>query len=432
MADTDDKKVEVKKEQEGEKSTDQAKKAAAPIKAPAVKTEANAVNPQASAPKRNAVAAEPTHLKNDAEDLGPAVVKPLGQPNPDATKKSKQAQDQTNAKAIAGDASGKSDTDGKVTKVSHPGQAKTVESAEVDGDKEISEGEMPAGLKKFIDKKDGEKKDEKAETKKEDATDSSVEKSNHDKLKDAMKKEAKEHVDALLSGEDSLSEEFKDKAVTVFEAAYTSKVKAIAEEMEADYKERLESETNEIKKGLVEKVDSYLNYVVEEWMKENKIAIEKGIKGEIAEDFIGGLKKLFTDHYIDVPDEKYDVLEDQSNRIEELEKKLNEEIDKNVELNKSSGELMADKIRKEESADLADTAKEKFNKLSEEIEYTNAEDFRKKVKTVKESYFGQKKEAGELDNVAALDGEVNPDLSNAMAAYTAAISKTKDIKIGVK
>ena len=431
MADTDDKRVEVKKEQEGEKKTDVAKKVAEPVKAPAVK-EANAVNPQASAPKKNAVPSEPTHLKNDAEDLGPAVVKPVGQDNPDATKKSKQAQDQTNAKAIAGDASGKSDTDGKVTKVSHPGQSKTVESAEVDGDKEISEGEMPAGIKKFIDKKDVDKKDEKAETKKEDATDSSVEKSNHDKLKDAMKKEAKEHVDALLSGEDSLSEEFKDKAVTVFEAAYTSKVKAMAEEMEAEYKEKLESDTNEIKNGLVEKVDSYLNYVVEEWMKENKIAIERGIKGEIAEDFINGLKKLFEEHYIDVPDEKYDVLEDQSNKIEELEKKLNEEIDKNVELNKESGGLMADKIRKEESADLADTAKEKFNKLSEEIEYTNAEDFRKKVKTVKESYFGQKKEAGELDNVAATDGEVNPDLSNAMAAYTAAISKTKDIKIGVK
>ena len=99
-------------------------------------------------------------------------------------------------------------------------------------------------------------------------------------------------------------------------------------------------------------------------MKENKIAIERGIKGEIAEDFINGLKKLFEEHYIDVPDEKYDVLEDQSNKIEELEKKLNEEIDKNVELNKESGGLMADKIRKEESADLADTAKEKFNKLS--------------------------------------------------------------------
>ena len=166
-------------------------------------------------------------------------------------------------------------------------------------------------------------------------------------------------------------------------------------------------------------------------MKENQIAIERGIKGEIAEDFIGGLKKLFEDHYIDVPDEKYNVLEDQADKIEELEKKLNESIDKNVELNKANGEYKRQEILDQSSEDLADTAKEKFNKLAEEVEYSNEDDFRTKVKTIKDSYFGKKEvQDNEIDNVAAGESAEQPaDLSNAMAAYTAAISKTKDIKL---
>jgi|TARA_B110000444_G_C18817082_1_gene585715 hypothetical protein len=379
--------------------------------------EANAVNPQADAPKKNAVPSETSPLSNSAEDLGPAVVKPTDS-NPDATKKSSKVSDAVNAKATDGDTTSKSDTDGKVTKVAHPGQTLKVEDADAD-DKEISEGEMPDGLKKYLAKKDG--KDTKAEDEDKSKTTDS----------EKMKKEVKEDVDALLAGEETLSEEFKAKAATIFEAAITSKVKAIAEEIEADQKSKFEEELNSMKATLTEKIDSYLNYVVEEWMKENKIAVERGIKGEIAEDFIGGLKKLFEDHYIDVPDEKYDVLEDQATKIDELEKKLNEQIEKNVELNSKSGDLMKEQIRNEVAADLADTQKEKFNKLSEEIEFTNAEDFRKKVETVKESYFNKKSTTGEqIDDVAATDGDsVNEDLSTAMAAYSAAISKTKDIKL---
>ena len=185
---------------------------------------------------------------------------------------------------------------------------------------------------------------------------------------------------------------------------------------------------------LTEKVDSYLNYVVEEWMKENSIAIERGIKGEIAEDFISGLKKLFEDHYIDVPDEKYNVLEDQASKIEELESKLNEQVEKNVDLNKANGEMKRQDIIDEMSGDLADTAKEKFNKLAEQVEYSNEKDFTTKVSTIKESYFGTKvKTSGnEIDEVVAGDSSQPEDLSNAMAAYTAAISKTKDIKLSNK
>jgi len=362
--------------------------------------EANAANPQASAPTKNAVAAEPMKKVGEAEDLGPAVVKPTDS-NPDASKKVKQVSD----------------------KVSQSSQVKA----------------EPSHLKTA--KEETEKADEKEDTKKEMMNADDMKKKEKEMMKAGYKKEEaeseedsldiKSDVDALI-GDSDLSEEFKQKAATIFEAAIKSKVKAEAKRLEGEYETKLQENTESHKAEMVEKVDSYLNYVVEEWMKENQIAIERGIKGEIAEDFIGGLKKLFEDHYIDVPDEKYNVLEDQASKIEELEKKLNESIDKNVELNKANGELKRQDIIDETSGDLADTAKEKFNKLAEEVEYSNEDDFRTKVTTIKESYFGKKevKQDNEIDNVAAGESAEQPaDLSNAMAAYSAAISKTKDIKL---
>ena len=381
------------------------------------------------APKKNAVAAETSPLKNDAEDLGSAVVKPTDS-NPDATKK---------VKPVSGDAQQKN------AGAADPMPSVKKEEAEDADGKEISEGEMPDGLKKYLDKKkeksetsDKEKTEEgykmKKETSHEDEKKMKSEKSEDDqKAKDV---DVKEHIDALTSGESDLSEEFKQKAATIFEAAITSKVKAISEEMQADYNKKFDEEVSKAKTDLVEKVDAYMNYVVNEWMKENELAIEKGIKVEIAEDFINGLKKLFEDHYIDVPDEKYDVLEDQASKIEELEKKLNEQISKNVEMNKENSSLKRTDIIAEVASDLADTSKEKFAKLTEEVEYSNADDFKKKCETIKESYFGNKKEANsdsEVDNAVADNQGVNTeDLSNAMAAYTTAISKTKDIKLSVK
>ena len=384
------------------------------------------------APKKNAVAAEPSPLKNDAEDLGPAVVKPTDS-NPDATKKVKE---------VSGQAPQKSEgAPDPMPTLKKEGAKETDKDSE---DKEIKEGEMPAGLKKYLDKKDDSKKDEKKESmddkEKEKETvkasyakeDASAEKKDEKAEEKEDKKEidVKEHVDALVAGDDSLSEEFKQKAATVFEAAIKSKVKEIAEDIQADYDKKLTEETSKSKDELVEKVDSYLAYVVEEWMKENELALERGIKGEIAEDFISGLKKLFEDHYIDVPDEKYNVLEDQSSKIEELNKKLNESIEKNVELTKENGEHKRQNIIDEASKELADTQKEKFNKLAEEVEYSNEEDFKTKVATIKESYFGKKESTSEIDDVAAESNAEQPqDLTNAMAAYSAAISKTKDIKL---
>ena len=355
------------------------------------------VNPQADAPKKGAVAAEPTHLKNDAEDLGAAVVKPTDS-NPDASK---------STKPVTGDAQQKSQ-----------GAADTMPKLK-EGSKETE--------KTPDDKEDkSEMADMDAEKKKKD-----------EMMKASYKKEDSEldikaDVDALI-GDADLSEEFKEKAATIFETAIKAKVKEESQRLQGEYETKLKEDTEAHKADVVEKVDSYLNYVVEEWMQENKIAIERGIKGEIAEDFIGGLKKLFEDHYIDVPDEKYNVLEDQASKIEDLEKKLNEEIEKNVELNKSNGELKREDIAKAVSADLTDVEKEKFNKLAEEVEYSNEEDFTTKVKTIKESYFGKKDEAksNDIDDVAVSDGSAQDpaELTNSMAAYSAAISKTKDIKL---
>ena len=381
----------------------------------------------ADAPKKNAVAAEPSHIAsmNNAEDLGPAVVKPTDS-NPDATKKSKKVSDQISATADKGgspDTAGKPDTQAGVTKVAHPGQSGKME--ETDSEEEVvAEGEMPDGLKKYLAKKD-DKKDDKAEM-------SNIQSKKHMKASYAKEEiDVTEHVDALIAGEDDLSEEFKTKAATVFEAAIKSKVTEIEEYLTAENEKKFDEEISKSKEELVEKVDSYLNYVVEEWMKDNELALERGIKGEIAEDFISGLKKLFEDHYIDVPDEKYNVLEDQAGKIEDLEKKLNEQIEKNVVLNKSNFDYVQKAIVAEAAEDLADTSKEKFFKLAEEIDASNTEEFKTKIATIKESYFGKKTTVSEeLDDVAAGENSVlTEDLSNAMAAYTAAISKTKDMKI---
>jgi len=389
-------------------------------------------NAQADAPKKNAVAAEPNHLKNDAEDLGAAVVKPTDS-NPDATKKVKQVSGQAPQKS-----QGAADPMPKLS-----GHNTKLEGAEAEeGSEEIKEGEMPKAaldaLKKHKEKsedKDAEDKKDVKDVKEEDMPkddEKKTVKAGYMKSSYKMKKEeVDEHMDALVAGQDDLSEEFKTKAATVFESAVNSKVKEIAEQMEADVQTNYEQDIAEAKEALTEKVDSYLSYVVEEWMKENEIALERGIKGEIAEDFITGLKKLFAEHYIDVPDERYNVLEDQAAKIESLEKKLNEQIEKNVELNKENAVKSRKEIMAEVASDLADTSKEKFAKLAEEIEWSDADSFKQKCETIKESYFGVKKEEvkDELHDVAAGDNASNEDLSKAMAAYTAAISKTKDIKI---
>ena len=255
-----------------------------------------------------------------------------------------------------------------------------------------------------------------------------------DDEEDEMKKEAverrikevdvSEHVDALMNNEGDLSEEFKRKAATVFEAAVKSKIRDEVSRLEDEYKSELDESIKTTKEELSEKVDTYLNYVVEEWMKENELAIERGLKGEIAEDFISGLKTLFEDHYVDIPDEKYDVLEAQSEKITELEKKLNEEMGKVIDLKNSNSTLVREQVISETTTDLTDTEIEKFKSLTEDVEFTDGESFREKLDTLKESYFPKTKpvETKTVNDVETGTAQ-DIDTTDSMASYMKAIGK---------
>ena len=234
----------------------------------------------------------------------------------------------------------------------------------------------------------------------------------------------KEDVAALVDGED-LSEEFKDKAATIFEAAVKSKtreeISRIHETMTVEFEEKLEESVD----TLTEKVDTYLNYVVEEWTKENELSIERGLKGEIAEDFISGLKQLFEDHYIDVPDEKYDVLEAQSEKIAELEEKVNSVMEQNIVLSNVKSGLVREQVISEACEDLTDTEIEKFKSLTEDIDFVDEESFMAKLDTLKESYFPKTIVEQTFDDE---DGGTAQDIdtTGAMNAYMSAISRNKE------
>ncbi len=236
--------------------------------------------------------------------------------------------------------------------------------------------------------------------------------------------DVKEDVQALMSADDSLSEDFKIKAATIFEAAVKSKVRSEIERIHEAVLEEKEEEIETFKSELTEKVDTYLNYVVEEWTKENELAIERGLKGEIAEDFISGLKQLFEDHYIDVPNEKYDVLEAQSEKISELEEKLNEQITKSVDLTSSNSKLVRERVISEVSEDLADTEIEKFKSLTEDVDFTDEDSFREKCETLKDSYFPKtvvEQRVHDEDGSTAQD----VDTTDVMTAYLSAISRNQ-------
>ena len=339
---------------------------------------------------KDAAPAETTHLKNDAVDMGAPVVKPTDK-NPDAASKAKQN---------TSDPAKKNAKDGSLEKDQKPGTSMKEEEVATPEDKEVV-----------------------AEDKVEETKEESKE----------VELDLSADVKALVSNDADLSEEFKDKAATIFETAVKTRIQEQTKILEAQYEEKLSSEKETMKEAMVEKVDSYLNYVVEEWMKENELAVERGIRTEIAEDFITGLKDLFKEHYIDVPEEKYNVLDDLTNQNKKLEDKLNEQIAKNVDLSKEVSSSAKAKAIDEVASDLADTEKEKFEKMAENVEYDSADKFKEKLETIKESYFPKTKieettSKDEVDSVAAnAPIESNTD---AMAAYTAAITKNlKSVKI---
>jgi ribosomal protein S16 len=198
-----------------------------------------------------------------------------------------------------------------------------------------------------------------------------------------------EDVNALLGGEE-LSEEFREKAKTIFEAALSSKVREIQETLETQYAEKLAEEAQSLKGELQERVDSYLEYVAQEWMTENQLAIEHGLKTEMTESFLSGMKGLFEEHYVTIPEDKYDVLESMVEKLDDMETKLNEQIDKNISLNQRLAESVADGILDSVSEGLASTQKEKLASLAESVEFESEEEYREKLETLKESYFSSK------------------------------------------
>ena len=233
-----------------------------------------------------------------------------------------------------------------------------------------------------------------------------------------------EDLDALVAEEATLSDEFRGKAGAIFEAVLTSKLSAQIDRLESEYAQNLEEEVTEIQNGLVEKVDSYLNYVVENWMKDNELAVTEGLRTEIAEEFMSSLQTVFKEHYIEVPEGKDDLVEDLHSQVSELEEQLNKSTEDSIDLfNKVQSYERAEVVR-EASSGLAETEAEKLASLVEDIEFDNKENFEMKVVTVKESYF--KKEVNEsVDEVDSLLGEDNQevDMSDSMTRYTQAITK---------
>ena len=223
-------------------------------------------------------------------------------------------------------------------------------------------------------------------------------------------------VNALLGGEE-LSEEFREKAKTVFEAALQSKVSELAEGMQAKYDEKLAEEVEATKSALAERVDSYLEYVAEEWFVENELAIEHGLKTELTESFLSGMKGLFEEHYVQIPDDKYDVLESMVEKLDDMETKLNEQIEKNVSLNSRLAESVADGILDQVSDGLAATQKEKLASLAESVEFESEDQYRGKLETLKESYFQgvSPKAAGET--ISETVDHSQGDVSGSMASY---------------
>ena len=228
-----------------------------------------------------------------------------------------------------------------------------------------------------------------------------------------------EDVNALLGGED-LSEDFKNKAKTIFEAAINAKVAGIKEELEAQYQEKLAEEIEAAKESLAERVDSYLEYVADEWFEENALAVEAGLKTEMTESFLEGMKGLFEEHYVTIPEDKYDVLESMVEKLDDMETKLNEQIEKNISLNGRLAESVAGGVLDQVSEGLAQTQKEKLASLSESVEFESEDQYREKLETLKESYFASKKESSSAKTETLSEGvdhAGSESYSDSMAAY---------------
>ena len=224
-------------------------------------------------------------------------------------------------------------------------------------------------------------------------------------------------VNALLGGEE-LSEEFKAKAKTIFETALKTKVAEVRKLLEQQYEEKLGEEIIEAKEALAERVDSYLEYVADEWFTENQLAVENGLKEELTQSFLGGMKSLFEEHYVQIPEDKYDVLESMVEKLDDMESKLNEQIEMNISLNKRLAESVADGILDEVSEGLASTQKEKLASLAESVEFESENNYREKLETLKQSYFAQKSSPTVKTETLSEGLDATPEsTTGSMAAY---------------
>jgi hypothetical protein len=291
---------------------------------------------------------------------------------------------------------------------------KEEEEIEYDEDEELLEASEEEG------DEDDTKEDKKKKSSKEDDSE------DEDEDEDEMKKEEydiEEDVNALLSGEE-LSEEFQEKARTIFESALRSKVSEIKETLEEQYAAALSEEVEEIKSELSERVDSYLEYVSDEWFAENALTIEGGLKTEMTESFLEGMKGLFEEHYVTIPEDKYDVLESMVDKLDDMETKLNEQIEKNVSLNKRLAESVADGILDQVSDGLAATQKDKLASLAESVEFESEDNYREKLETLRESYFPSKGVSPSAKSETLSEGVSNDygQVSGSMASYLKTLS----------
>ena len=280
-------------------------------------------------------------------------------------------------------------------------------------------------IEEEIDEVISEEEEEEEEGKKKSKKEDDEDEEDDEEVKEEF--DIEEDVNALLEGED-LSEEFQEKARMIFESALRSKVNEIRESLEVQYEERLVEEVQAISEELEERVDSYLEYVAEEWVNENALSIETGLKEELTESFLGGLKQLFEEHYVEIPEEKYDVLENMVEKLDDMETKLNEQIERNIQLNKRLSESVADRIFDDISEGLATTQKEKLASLAESVEFESETEYREKLETLKESYFPSRVVAPSATTETLSEGvdiahEYHSDTMNAYLKTLSAVAK---------
>ena len=382
----------------------------------------------------------------ETEDMGPAVVSPDAPSDPGvaAEKKAKRAKlPGLNGKGNASDASGKTVAPTSPSgEVGDKMQGEEVEMEGVDPEEKTLKGARAAEKKRAgkgggtegrpqEEPDEDEEEDEKTGKKRKKQTDLDKDDESEATRGEEVEITVDERVAAMdlsddvkaLTGGEGLSEEFKQKAATIFEAAVKAKIRTELERLEEEYGQAFDQSMEEAKAELTDKVDNYLSYIVNEWMQKNEVALEHQLKSEIAESFISDLRGLFEKHDISVPDDQFDLLDAAASKADELEGKLNETIEKNIEMTKRINELEQHEILVDVASDLADTEVEKFAELAENVEFESADDYRTKLETIKDSYFPKVQITEDVE--AAPTDENYEDVSHSMAAYMSAIGKTE-------